>query len=168
MSSVPLIRHQIPALTLRSLDGKSVSVWDFKQKRNRVIVLIRADAESTRRFLKELIANAPLWKEKETVALVVFPEQPAADLLGVLPAEVIVGVDAGGRSLGRYLGADAFGPAGLEKQGVFVADRYGELYACWLFSKDGDCPGMAEIQKALEQIEIACEECQTAQWQLDG
>jgi hypothetical protein len=168
MKEVPVVRQQIPALTLRSLAGETVSVWDFKQKRNRVIVLVSGNSPGTRRFVRDIVAHAAGWKERETVALIVFPEAPPPDLLGALPAEVIAGVDASGRSLERYLGEDVFGPAGLERQGVFVADRYGEIYARWIIAKDGDFPGIPAIVKALEQIEIACEECQPTQWPLEG
>lgn len=168
MRDVPVVRQQIPALTLRSLAGETVSVWDFKQKRNRLIALVSGNSPGTRRFVRDIAAHAAEWREREAVALIVFPEAPPADLLGALPAEVIAGVDASGRSLGRYLGEDAFGPAGLERQGVFVADRYGEIYARWIIAKDGDFPGIPAIVKALEQIEIACEECQPTHWPLEG
>ncbi|HEV2488714.1 MAG TPA: hypothetical protein VGT03_02815 [Candidatus Acidoferrales bacterium] len=155
-------------MTLHSLKGETVSVWDFKQKRNRVIAFVSGNSPGTRRFVRDIAAHAAEWKERETVALIVFPEAPPADLLGILPAEVVAGVDASGRSLGRYLGEDAFGSAGHQRQGVFVADRYGEIYARWIIAKDDDFPGVPEIVKTLEQIEIACEECQPTHWPLDG
>jgi hypothetical protein len=168
MIGVPVVRQQIPALTLRSLAGKTISAWDYKQKRNRVIALVSGSSPVTQRFVREAVAHASDWKEKDTVTLIVFPEAPPADLIGALPPEVIAGVDANGRSMRRFLGEDAFGPAGLERQGVFVADRYGEIYARWIVGIEDAFPSIAAILKALEQIEIACEECQTAQWPLEG
>lgn len=161
------IRYQIPALTLRTLDGRDVSAWDFKQKRNRVIAFLRADRPQASNFVKQMAAHAAEWKEKEAVGLMVFQEAPRAGL-GELPPEVIAGTDATGSSIARFLGAEAIGPGGLERQGVFVADRYGELYAKWIVEKNGELPAIAEILKALEQIEIACEESHPTTWALDG
>jgi hypothetical protein len=162
------LRYQIPALTLRTFDGRDVSAWDFKQKRNRVIAVLRADSPPSWEFLKQLIAHAKDWKEKETVGLVVFQEVPLRGLPAALPPEVIAGTDASGHSIARYLGEHALGDEGLERQGVFVADRYGELYAKWIVEDDEELPRVSDILKALEQIEIACEECQPTTWALDG
>lgn len=162
------LRYQIPALTLRTSDGRSVSAWDFKQKRNRVIALLRADSPKSWDFVQQLVAHAADWKEKETVGLVVFRNVPRMGLPGALPPEVIAGTDTTGSSIARYLGEEALGPGGLERQGIFVADRYGELYAKWIVEKDDEMPAISEILKALEQIEIACEECEPSTWALEG
>lgn len=168
MKDTLVVRQQIPALTVRNLAGKNVSVWDFKQKRNRVIALVRGNSPETRRFVRNIVAHAAEWKEKDAVAMIVFPEAPPADLLEALPEDVIAGVDASGQAAERYLGENAFGPSGIQRQGVFVADRYGELYARWVVGDDSTFPGMPAILKALEQIEIACEECQPTHWPLEG
>lgn len=163
-----LVRHQIPALTLRTFDGRTVSAWDFKQRRNRVIAVLRADSPKSWEFVKQLVAHAADWKEKEAVGLVVFQKVPLTGLPAALPPEIIAGTDDTGNSIARFLGESALGAEGLERQGVFVADRYGELYAKWIVEKDGELPTVREILKALEQIEIACEECQPTTWAMDG
>lgn len=162
------LRYQIPALTLRTFDGGSVSAWDFKQKRNRMIAFLRADSPAAWNFVKQVVAHSADWKEKEAVGLIVFQEVPLTGLPGALPPEIIAGTDATGNSIVRYLGAEALGPGGLQRQGVFVADRYGELYAKWIVEKDDALPAISEILKALEQIEISCEECQPSTWALEG
>lgn len=168
MPEALLVRHQIPALTLRTFDGRNVSAWDFKQRRNRVIAMLSADSPKSWEFLKQLIAHATDWKEKEAVGLVVFQKVPLTGLPAALPPEIIAGTDDAGNSIARYLGEHALGAESLRQQGVFVADRYGELYAKWIVDKDGELPSVSEILKALEQIEIACEECQPTTWALDG
>jgi hypothetical protein len=162
------IRYQIPALTFRTLDGRDVSAWDFKQKRNRVIAFLCADSPQTWDFVKQVVAHAADWKEKEAVGLIVFEEAPRTGLPAAMPPEVIAGTDARGGSIARFLGPEALRQGGLERQGVFVADRYGELYAKWVIGKNGELPAISEILKALEQIEIACEECHPTTWALDG
>lgn len=168
MAEALLVRQQIPALTLRTFDGRSVSAWDFKQRRNRVIAVLRADSQKSWDFLQQLIAHANDWKEKEAVGLIVFQKVPLTGLPAALPPEIIAGTDETGNSIARYLGEQAPDDKTLERQGVFVADRYGELYAKWVVEKDGELPSVSEILKALEQIEIACEECQPTTWALDG
>lgn len=162
------LRYQIPALTLRTSDGRSVSAWDFKQKRNRVIAFLRADSPKSWEFVKQVIAHAAEWKEKEAIGLIVFQEVPRMGLPGALPPEIIAGTDANGNSIERYLGAEALKSGSLKRQGVFVADRYGELYAKWIVENDDELPAISDILKALEQIEIACEECQPTAWALEG
>lgn len=162
------VRYQIPALTFRTFDGHTVSAWDFKQRRNRVIAVLRADSPKSWEFLKQLVAHAADWKEKEAVGLVVFQKVPLTGLPGVTPPEVIVGTDTTGSSIVRYLGAEALADDELQIQGVFVADRYGELYAKWIVEKNGNLPTIPEILKALEQIEIGCEECQPTTWAMEG
>ncbi|MGH9730514.1 MAG: hypothetical protein ACRD4A_02350 [Candidatus Acidiferrales bacterium] len=168
MQNTISLREQIPALTLRTPDGRTVSAWDFKQKKNRVIALLRADSPGTREFVNQIAAHAEDWKQKEAIGLVVFSKPPAAGMPENLPAEIITGTDASGRSIVRYLGTEALGPGGLVRQGVFVADRYGELYAQWIVEKDGELPRMSAILKALEQVEVACEECQVSVWPIEG
>ena len=162
------VRYQIPPLTLRTRAGRNVSAWDFKQTRNRVIALLRADSQAAWDFAAQIIAHSADWKEKDAVGLIVFPTAPLGNFPASLPPEVIAGTDETGKSIARYLGADALGHNGLVRQGVFVADRYGELYAKWIIEKDGQMPAISEILKALEQIEIACEECSPTTWPLDG
>ncbi|MFZ0213642.1 MAG: hypothetical protein WBE20_13775 [Candidatus Acidiferrales bacterium] len=162
------LRHQIPALTLRTFDGRSVSAWDFKQKRNRVIAFLHADSPASWKFVHDIVAHAADWKGKDAIGLIVFSKPPASNLPGTLPPEVITGTDATGRSLLRYLGDEAMGPGGSARQGVFVADRYGELYAKWIFASNGEPPSISAILKSLEQIEIACEECEPSTWPLEG
>lgn len=168
MQNTISLREQIPALTLRTPDGRTVSAWDFKQKRNRVIALLRADSPGTWEFVNQIVAHAEDWKQKDAVGLVVFSKPPARGMPANLPPEVIAGTDASGRSIARYLGTEALGPGGQVRQGVFVADRYGELYAQWIVEKDGELPRMSAILKALEQVEIACEECQVSVWPIEG
>ncbi len=162
------LRYQIPPLTLRTSDGRSVSAWDFKQKRNRVIAFLRADSPVAWDFVGQLVTHAADWKEKEAVGLIVFQKVPRTGLPSELPPEIIAGTDATGNSLARYLGEEALDADGLERQGIFVADRYGELYAKWIVEEDSELPAISDILKALEQIEIACDECEPSAWPLDG
>jgi peroxiredoxin len=158
-------RQIIPPLTARSTAGQAVRAGDFKQKRNLVIAFLDANCPRCHAFLGKLAVRAAEFAEREAVALVVYAEPPAAALTGEnLPAQVLVAVDMSGRSLGAYLGEEVFGPDGLERVGVFVADRYGELYAQWIARGEDHLPGVAELLEWLEQIQVASEECGVSYW----
>ena len=62
-----------------------------------------------------------------------------------------------GHGARAYLGEDAFSARGLVRRGVFVADRYGELFAEWIISKH-EFPSAEEIIGWLDQIAMACQE----------
>jgi hypothetical protein len=155
MNEVLLARQLIPPVTARTADGAIVRAWDFKQKRNLVIVFLHADCARCDAWLEQLAAIATDLAEPEAVGLILYAETPpraARDL----QAPMVGAADVTGRSQRAFLGRDAFGPAGLDRVGVFVTDRYGELYAQWLARDAGELPAPREILSALWQIQVAC------------
>ncbi len=157
------LRQLIPPLTARALDGRIVRAWDYKQKKNLVIAFLHGDCRRCEQFLSRLAARAANLAEREAAALVIFPEQPSR-LLEELPAEVVVASDVSGRSQRAYLGEDAFGHTGQRLVGMYVADRYGELYAHWQGLSEDALPGVADVLGWLGQIQVACEECGVSHW----
>ncbi len=111
----------------------------------------------------QLVECAAEFADREAVALVIFSEPPPA-MSDDLPPQIVVAVDASGRALRAYLGEDAFGPAGQQRVGVFVADRYGELYAQWVGTNEEALPGVKETLGWLAQVQLACEECGISHW----
>ena len=158
------VRQMIPALTARAADGREVRAWDYKQKKNLVIVFPHAGCAACEEFLRALAANAAALREREAVALVIFSDTPAARVVENLPAQIVVATDMSGRSQQAFLGRDAFGPAGQRATGVFVTDRYGELYAQWIGAGDAGLAGTGEILEWLSQVQLACEECGVTCW----
>jgi hypothetical protein len=63
-----------------------------------------------------------------------------------------------GRSQRAFLGPGAFGRAGQELVGAFVADRYGELHAQWVAREADDLAGASGLLEWLGQMQVACEE----------
>ncbi len=157
-------RQLIPPLTARTAAGKIVRAWDYKQKKNLVIAFLHADCQCCEAFLGKLAAHAAELAEREALALVVFAAAPQAQESENISAQVLVAADISGRSQCAYLGEETFGPAGQERVGVFVADRYGELYAQWTARNEDDLPGVRELLGWLGQIQVACEECGVAHW----
>jgi hypothetical protein len=156
-------RQLIPPLSVHAPDGRSIRAWNFKQKKNLVIAFLDADCTLCADFLRQLAAHAADLREKETVALAVFLTPPPAVLTDSLPREIVAGCDMSGYGARAYLGDDAFSWRGLVRRGVFVADRYGELFAQWPITAH-KFPALEEIISSLNQIEMACEECNTPAW----
>lgn len=165
---MPKLRELIPPLTIHTLEGRTVQAWDFKQKKNLVIAFLHADCAACREFLTHLASAPRELADREAVALVIFLETASRTLVEGLPPEVVAGTDVSGRSVQNFLGKDALSNRGLEQLGVFVTDRYGEVFAEWVVPDHSRLPGMAEIMSWLGQIEIACEECGVPHWLAEG
>jgi peroxiredoxin len=161
------LRQLIPPLTLHAADGRTVRAWDFKQKKNLVIAFLHHECPRCEEFLRQLSANASLWKENEAVVLAAVLAQPSRALTDSLSESVIVGVDPSGRAATAYLGKDALAPAGLAKLGVFQTDRYGELAAIWNVTSDHKFPNVAEIAASLELTEMSCDACTNPIWPVE-
>ena len=156
-------RQLVPPLTIHTPDGRTVRAWDYKQKKNLVIAFLDTDCGPCEEFLHVLVTNAPELRDKAAVALIVFLEQPARRVTDSLPPGIIVGADMPGNSARAFLGEDTFASRGFVRGGVFVTDRYGELFAQWTTERH-KFPSIAEILSALDHVEIACDECSTPLW----
>lgn len=160
-------RQMIPPLTARTAAGQIVHAWDYKQKRNLVVLFLHAECRRCEEYLLRFAEAGAELAALEAVALAVFPAAVPAGLAERLPSSVLAATDMSGRSQRAYLGEDTFGPAGLTCTGAFVADRYGELYAHWSAADADGLPASGEILSWLRQIEIACEECGVSHWPTD-
>jgi hypothetical protein len=160
-------RQLIPPLNLHTPDGGRIRAWDFKQKKNLVIAFLDVECALCEDFLRRLAARAGELREKEAVALIVFLAPPPRAVTDSLPKEIIAGCDMRGSGARAFLGEDAFAARGLVSGGVFVADRYGELFAQWSLAGHR-FPGVDEIFTTLEHIQMACDACATPVWPIDG
>jgi hypothetical protein len=77
---------------------------------------------------------------------------------------VVLACDTNGRAAQEYLGKDVFGPQGLSRVGLFITDRYGELFARWEARDADGLPPLVEALKWLAHTQALCEECNTPQW----
>ena len=152
------LRDLIPPLSLHSPDGRTLRAWDFKQKKNLVIAFLDSGCEPCADFLRRLAAHAPELRQQNTVAFAVFLDSPPPQLFEALPGGIFTGADFPGHGVRAFLGRDALSSTGLHRRGVFVAGRYGELFAQWILPAH-DFPPIGEIFSSLMQAEIACEEC---------
>jgi len=148
------LRQLIPPLTLHAPDGRTLRAADLKQKSNLVIAFLDAACDPCADFLRRLAAHAPELREANGVAIAAFLEPPPPFLYEALPRVVLTGADFPGRAARAFLGRDALSPTGLARRGVFVADRYGELFAQWPVGAH-EFPALAEVFAALAQVELA-------------
>jgi hypothetical protein len=155
MTSPLLLRQVIPPLTARTLEGTIVRAWDYKQKRPLVIAFLHSHCPGCGRWLERLAASAEELAEREAVALVIYPETlpPKA---GELASPLIAASDSTGNSHRAFLGPEAFDPSGLDRVGVFVTDRYEELYGQWIGRDAEELPNRSEILDTLSVIQIIC------------
>lgn len=160
------LRQIIPPLAARTPAGQIVRAWDYKQKKALLIAFLHADCTRCFRFVEQLRERAAEVAQREAVALVIFSEVLPAALTAGLPAHIVVASDMSGQAQHTFLGEEVFGPAGQRQIGVFVADRYGELFAQWV-GGDEALPGVPDALSWLTQIQIACEECGAPHWNLD-
>ena len=158
------VRQMIPTVTARAADGRAARAWDYKQKKNLVIAFLHTGCSGCENFLRALSGRAAELAEREAVALVIFSETPPARVVEHLPVQIVVATDMSGRSQNSFLGRDAFAAAGQRMTGVFVTDRYGELFAQWSGVDDAGLAGVGEILDWLAQIQVACEECGVTHW----
>jgi AhpC/TSA family len=155
MTSPLLLRQVIPPVTARTAEGRIVRAWDYKQKRPLVIAFLHSDCPHCAAWLEQLAASAVEIAEREAVALVIYAEPPPRKAAELGPL-LIAASDATGHSNRAFLGREAFGPAGLDRVGAFVTDRYGELFGQWIARDAVDLPARNEILDTLSVIQIIC------------
>jgi peroxiredoxin len=149
------LRQLIPPLTARTPDGKTVRAGDYKQKKNLLIAFLHSDCPLCEKFAHRIDSKAEQLAEYESVALLISLE-PAK--WGLVPRHsVVLASDRVGRAAQEYLGADAFGGMGLSRVGLFLTDRYGELFAQWEARDCDGLPPLAEALKTLAYVQIRCE-----------
>jgi hypothetical protein len=148
------LRQLVPPLTARTPAGETMRAWDYKQKKSLLIAFLHAECPLCQAFVARLVSRSDEFAERDSVALLISVERPR---WGVEPtSQVVFGVDTTGRAAQEYLGADAFGPAGLSHVALFITDRYGELYAQWE-SRDADgLPALADALKWLTHTQLGC------------
>jgi hypothetical protein len=160
-----LKQHEVvPPLSARTPTDDAVHAWDFKQKKNLVIAFLHSGCRACDGFLGELSRRAKGLAEREAVALAIFSEMPWGATIRDLPNEVLVAADTSGHSQSTYLGEDVLGPGGQRLVGVFITDRYGELYTQWVGREPECLPRIDEVFEWLEQIELACDEDGVSDW----
>ena len=148
------LRQLIPPLTVRTAAGDTVRAWDYKQKKSLLIAFLHADCPLCQAFAARLASRNAEFVERDSVALLISLEPPR---WGVQTTpQVVLASDTNGRAAQEYLGTDSFGPMGLARVGLFIADRYGELFAQWEARDADGLPPLADAFKWLTHTQLGC------------
>ena len=144
--------------------------WDYKQRRNLVLVFFHADhCQDCRKLLLELSAGYRDYQRLEAEVLAISQAEVEtlrrlAHDLG-LPFPVLS--DRDGRVFDAYfVGHERAAKADPHDVGVFVADRWGSIFTTKIAGRGHAMPDESEIREWLEFIEIQCEECFPPEWPL--
>jgi peroxiredoxin len=148
------LRQLIPPLTARTLAGDTVRAWDYKQKKSLLIAFLHADCPLCRAFAARLVSRSFEFAERDSAAMLVTLDPPRWDVQST--PQVVLASDTNGRAAQEYLGTDAFGPMGLARVGLFITDRYGELYAQWEARDADGLPSLLEALKWLTHTQLGC------------
>lgn len=148
------LRQLIPPLTARTAAGDTVRAWDYKQKKSLFIAFLHADCPLCKAFVERLASRNAELLERDSAALLVSLEPPRWGVQ--TPPQVVVASDTNGRAAQDYLGADVFGPMGLARVGLFITDRYGELFAQWEARDADGLPPLADAFKWLTHTQLGC------------
>jgi peroxiredoxin len=149
----PRVRELLPLFTLPNTYGRSVRLWDFKQRRPVVVMVIHgAGCGACRQTLAQLAARQEELGETHAAVLVIAPDR--VERLGVLRAEMELPFtmlsDPRGEVIARY----APGPwqaGGRGPVALYVADCYGE---CGLASVANEADALATSDDVLAELAL--------------
>jgi peroxiredoxin len=155
----------IPSFNLPAANWQGcLGPWDYKQRRNLVLVFFHGDqCQACRELLRDLSGGYCECQRLEAEVLAISRSeaetlrQLARDLS--LPFPVLS--DRDGKVFDDY-----FDGAAPHAAGVFVADRWGSLFIAKIADQEHSLPGESGIRERLEFIEIQCEECFPPEWPL--
>ncbi len=142
----------IPPLRLPSAGGEEIDVWDLKGRKNLVLAFFPGGpCAECEEFVEAVKAEYEHYSEDNAVVLAIVrdAEWHAALLQDRFQPPFPVLYDKSGDMMARYTRCL---PA------VFVADKFGELYAQWIIGPGGKFPAQKEILDVLDLINLECPE----------
>ena len=134
---------------LWSLPDKYGGAFNLARKRGRahLVLLVCAEGIDPAPFLGSL---APVIAEMRSLPAQGLVVVASEDLAGALPAPPFtVLIDADSKVRAHYLPEDAVA-------GLFVLDRYAELYRQWLVPALADLPSAEEVSGWMQAISMQC------------
>jgi len=154
----PALNAVIPTFTLPASMGSNISTWQYKQRQNLVLVFYRGDRPGAAAYLQTLAERYQTLRDEDAEVLAISPE-PVAVLRARqnawgLPFPLLA--DPDGTVIARFTGWD--GERHKLRPALYIADRFGALYARFDASDERDLPGPEDIRTELEFIAIQCPE----------
>jgi peroxiredoxin len=150
----------IPNFNLPSSRGKNIKLTDYKQRKNLVIFFFNIKNDKSRKVLEDFKENYAKYRSSKTEILAIsFGDQGEIDAPD-LPFPILY--DVSGETARKYTHLDE-----SEKRltpSIFIADRFGALYAQIMKEKTEDLPSQKEIIDWLDFIGLQCPECGVDAW----
>lgn len=144
----------LPVFELKTIDGKSISPIDYKEKKNMVFLFFDAECSSCIDFLDEVEKRYNDYKEEEAEVFAIGegPKDHLVDVIGEMDYPFPVLIDKNGTVMSRFTD---------ETPAVFVTDRFGEIR---MIFKGEHLPDQQKILDNLDLYELECPECGVPTW----
>jgi peroxiredoxin len=156
-------RDLIPPFELPAVNRSgTVQSWQYKQRKHLVIFFFNgvhcsACCQRLQNFAQQYSRYQSV--ETEILAIASGALEPLQDWLVQTPLPFPVLHDSEGRVLRRYAGLEEPLPVG-----IFVCDRFGELYTQTIAADANDLPSEPEIRDWASFIDMRCPECFPPEW----
>lgn len=167
LQSLPEEGYALPAFALEDASGRTIRLWNYKQRRPVLLAFIHGvDCASCRAWLRTLPERQALLDELRVVTLVVVPEPvERLDALQMeLDSAAIALSDANRGVAARYLPHAGQARPVSHYVGLYAADRYLHCLGRW-FSEDADT--LSPLDEPLGEIAFAVQEgcgCSLPAW----
>lgn len=162
------LRSLVPSFELQAINrNTAIGPWTYKQRYSLAIFFFHdISCRACREMLLALSQQHSAYRtsDAEVVAIATCQDIATADRLRefvtdhALPFPILW--DSLGQVSQTYLGAGA----GRSPVGVFVCDRYGELYMQAIADEADQLPPEAEIRSWAEFVDLQCPECFPPSW----
>ncbi|MBD0336834.1 MAG: peroxiredoxin family protein [Cyanobacteria bacterium Co-bin13] len=158
-------RDLIPPFELPAVNRSgTIQSWQYKQRKHLVILFFPgASCSACCQRLLDFAQQYPHYQSVDTEILAVSsgPLEPLQAWLAQTPVPFPVLQDGEGRVLRRYGGLLPEEPLPV---GLFVCDRFGELYTQTIAADANDLPSEPEIRDWAGFIDMRCPECFPPEW----
>jgi hypothetical protein len=145
--SAKLPLHKV--VPLFTLPDKYAQPQNLGKQRGRehMLLMIFGDSTDPQRYLQRLAQRAEDWRQLPARGIVIVGSEDAAGALGTLPFTILIDQATSVRS--RFLPDTA-------QAGLFVLDRYAELYQQWIADDPDALPSPADIDGWMQAIAMQC------------
>lgn len=154
----------LPDVTLPSGGRQNVRLSDYRGRLNLVVILAGGmDDENVTQLLASAARKHSDLLSEEAAVIAIVSKNRAGRTPSVLRADwpLVVLIDRDGHAHQAFNALDADGTA---VPAVFIADRYGEIYAEYHADGQHELPGIDEVLEWLSFINIQCPECGAPEW----
>lgn len=157
------ISQLVPSFTLPSSQGGEVELWDYKMRKNLLILFYHgADCPACRKELKMLAENYGELVELEAEVLAISSDalERSREVSVKLNLPYPLLSDPEGKVIEKFTHRQ--GEKKAASPSVFITDRYGTLYYQLISDEISGLPDLAEILSWLRFIQSQCPECPSA------